>query len=167
MFNNPQLLPWVLLSVMTVPSCTALETINIDRSEQAIKSVSPKRSVVTIHERVEKNEFVIENFICENDSIKGIVVPPPEGERHYFYEEDFQASSVKAYDPLSTMHIFTTLSQISPGPFGMSVDSIKLIEIHEKNEGKSSRQTVLAVLGATVVTGIVIIATLIIINPPF
>jgi len=131
---------------MTISSCTVFKTINVDATEQAMKSVSPTRSMVTIHEEIANNEYVLENFVLENDSIKGIVIAPPEGKRHSFNEETFNSKSSKAYDPVSTMHIFTTLSQISPGAFGMPVDSIVLIEIHEKHKGKSAGKTVGVIL---------------------
>jgi len=139
-----------LLSVVIISSCTVFKTISVDATEQAMKSVSPTRSVVTIHEYVANNEYVLENFSLENDSIKGIVITPPEGDRHFFNQETFNSKSAKAYDPLSTMHIFTTLGQISLGSFGMPIDSIVLIEIHEKHKGKSAGQTVGVIVGGTV-----------------
>jgi len=119
-----------LLSVVIISSCTVFKTINVDATEQAIMSVRRFRSVVTIHEEVEENEFLLKYCFIENDSIRGMVVAPPEGKRHSFYDETFNASSVKAYDPLSTMHIFTSLSHIELGSFVMPLDSIKLIEVH-------------------------------------
>jgi len=145
---------------MITSSCTVFKTINVDATVRGIKS-APNRTVVTIHEKIKEKEFVLERFVFENDSIMGIVVAPPDGKRHSYDKETFKASAVMAYDPLSTMHIFTMLDQISPGPFRMSIDSVKSIEIHEKDKVMSNGQNTALVVGGSFVLIVVVSVTII------
>lgn len=65
------------------------------------------------------------------------------------------------------MICLTMLNHINIGAFATPGDSVKLIEIHELNEKKSSGETVGIVLSLAVIKGLVVIAALFLINYRF
>ena len=96
-----------------------------------------KRDMVVIHANNEIGEYVLTNFLIENDSIKGTIIAAPEGKKHLHHENEFLAKEVDAYKPHKTMHIYSNINIIRKGDFTMSLEDIKVVEVHKDRAGKT------------------------------
>jgi hypothetical protein len=148
-----------LLTFLILSSCNVYDTIRVESiSNESLATLYKQQRTVVIHDNREKNEFLLTDFKIENDSLKGIIKPAPIEKTHEHHKESFKAKEVKAYNPLSVMHVYSRLSTIDIGHFEIPLSSIRFVEIHESNTRKSMSRTFIPIgIGALVVIAWVII----------
>ena len=156
---------FILLIITMISGCTWYKTLQIEPiNAESLEAIHKHKNTVVIHNAIQENEYtlrnemVLTNFVIENDSLKGITIAPPAGRKHQLKDNSFIKSSVEAYQPLSTMHIYIELPNMDFGEFSIPISAIKSVEIHDKNVGKSVSTSILSIVGAASVVMVAAVA---------
>ncbi len=144
---------FLLLSILILTGCTYYKTVQVNNSPEQIASYQQLNKQMVIHDDREQNEFLFSGVKIENDSLTGTFTIAP-GKKHYPHKRSFTRGSVKAYPPLSTVHIYTSINVFTTGKVSsIPLSAIKTVEIHKKDKGKGF---VVAVLSTVAVVGAIL-----------
>ena len=122
---NKLLCLFLMLSIYSLSSCTIYRTLEIDSGAEYLQKNNELGKTFIIHDDSENLEYELTAVSMENDSLKGILIEAPFGRKHTVHKRTFKKSVVKAYEPLSTIHIYSSIqNHLNPGPFGIPISSI-------------------------------------------
>ncbi len=139
-----------ILLLLIISGCTWYKTLQVEPiTDESLTSVHEYKKTVIIHNLSGSQEFILDYFKVEKDIVKGIIRLAPAGKKHDPVNKSFRKGQVSAYQPLSTMHIFTGYDNLVLGEIEIPLSDISNVKIHDKNVGWSiASSSLLIIVGA-------------------
>lgn len=142
------------LALLIIAGCKIqyYKTIQIGSiTHKSLEAITQFKPNVIIHSMVDELVvYQLINWVLENDSLKGTIgLPIAIVAMHKLHDKSFLKEKALGKEPLSAIHIYTSLQAINYGKLGIPISSITSIEIHEKNEWMTFGMSVLATAAIT------------------
>lgn len=132
--------------------CIFYTTLPVDKSPTVIEQNIGNRQLFIIHTKGLTKQYILVNPTFKDDILSGTITKMPAGKVPPIHYKRFPKRKSKAYHPLKVIHIRTTLNDFTLGSASISLEEIKLLEVHELEVGSSVIATV-ALTGGVVVGG--------------
>ncbi len=151
----------LLLIISISTGCTFYKTIEVENTKQQIKYQYDIGKQFIIHDSNEQIDYLLNEVSIESDYLSGTLALTT-GKKHSPHKKSFTKKSVDVQEPLSVIHLYTSIARFDegetsrdrfqPGPFILPFNSIRTIEIHEKDKSASSFGTTAITVGTVVVS---------------